>query len=70
MKIFQLINSLPNNKFVDCFKLKAFADDKIYVTRTLTFALRRVENIVGKGEKGWFPAFFSFSHYVFTSRLI
>ena len=27
-----VINPLPNNKFLDCSKLKAFADDKINVT--------------------------------------
>ena len=40
----QRVNSLPNNKFLDCFKSKAFADDKIYVVKTLKFALGRVEN--------------------------
>ena len=41
---------LPNDKFLDCFKLKAFADDKIYVAKTQKFSLGRLENIVGKGE--------------------
>ena len=27
-RLFVLINSLPNDKFVDWWKLKAFADDK------------------------------------------
>ena len=31
-------------------KLKAFEDDKINVTQELKFELRRVENIVAKGE--------------------
>ena len=30
--------------------LKAFEDNKIYVTENLNFVLRRVENIVAKGE--------------------
>ena len=34
----------------DWSKLKAFADDKITVTQILKLVLRRVENIVGKGE--------------------
>ena len=43
-------NSLPNDKFLDWSKLKAFADDKIYMTQKLKFDLGRVENLVGKGE--------------------
>ena len=30
-------------------KLKAFADDNLNMTQTLTLDFRRVENIVGKG---------------------
>ena len=43
-------NSLPNNKILDRSQLKAFADNKINVTKTLKFVLGRVEKIVGKGE--------------------
>ena len=43
-------NSLPNNQLLDWFKLKAFADNKIYITEKLKFVLRKVENKVGKGE--------------------
>ena len=39
-----------NGKFLDWFKLKAFADNKINVTEELKFVLGTVENIVGKGE--------------------
>ena len=39
----------PNCKILDLSKLKAFADDKIIVTKTLKFDLGRVEN-VAKGE--------------------
>ena len=45
---FQLINSLPNNNFVDWSQLKAFADNKINVIEKLKFVLQRTENIVGK----------------------
>ena len=45
-----LLNSLPNNKFLDCSKLKAFADDKINMTQKLKYDLERIGNIVGKGE--------------------
>ena len=43
-------NSLPNDKFVDCSKLKVCADDKINKTEKLKFVLGMGENIVGKGE--------------------
>ena len=58
--IFIKFNSLPNNNILDWSKLKAFADVKIYVTEKLKFVLGKVENIMGKGEKGWLPAFSSF----------
>ena len=42
--------TLPNDKFVDWSKLKAFADDKLKETKRLKIVLGRVEKIVGKGE--------------------
>ena len=42
--------SLPNDKFIDWSKLKAFADDKIKMIKKLKFYFGKVENIVGKGE--------------------
>ena len=47
----------------DWSKLKAFADDKIDVTKTLKFGLGRVENIVGKGENDGYLHFFLFPQY-------
>ena len=44
------VNSLPNNKILDCSKLKVFADDKMKLAKMMIFVLDRVENIVGKGE--------------------
>ena len=44
------LNSLPYDKILDWFKLKAFADNKINVVQKLEFVDGRVENIVGKGE--------------------
>ena len=44
------LNSLPNDKILDLPELKAFAGDKINVTKKLKHALAGVENIVGKGE--------------------
>ena len=43
-------SSLPNDKFLDWSKFKAFADEKINVTEHWKFDVERVENIVGKGE--------------------
>ena len=37
--LWQWINFLPNDKMLDWFKLKAFADDKINVTEKLKFVL-------------------------------
>ena len=45
-----LFNSLPNDKVLDRFKFKAFANDKINVTEKLNFVLGRVETIFGKGQ--------------------
>ena len=54
------INSLPNDKILDWSKLKALADGKINVTEKLKFVLRRVENIVGKGENAGYQHFLLF----------
>ena len=54
------INSLPNDKIVDWFKLKAFADDKIDVNKKLKFGMGGVENIVGKGENAGYQHFSPF----------
>ena len=53
-------NSLPNDKTLQWSKLKAFADHKINVSGKLTFALRRVENIEGKGENAGYQHFLLF----------
>ena len=53
----RLINSLPNEKILDCCKLKAFADDKINVTEKLKFGFGRVENNAEKGENAWYQHF-------------
>ena len=55
-----VINSLPNDKFLDWSKLKAFADNKIFVTKKLKLVFGRVENVVGKRRKCWLPAFSPF----------
>ena len=42
--------SLQNNKMLNWPILKAFAHNKMNLTKKLKFALRKVENIVGKRE--------------------
>ena len=46
--VFSTFNSLPIGEILDWSKLKAFADDKINVTKELKFVLGREENIVRK----------------------
>ena len=42
--------TLPNDKLLDCSKLKTFADDKIKVFKMMIFVFNGVENIMGLGE--------------------
>ena len=51
-----MINTLPNNKFLDWSKFKAFADDKIQQK----FCFGWAENIVGKRENAGFQHFLIF----------
>ena len=46
-----ILNPLPNGKLLDWFKLKAFADYKIYITEKLKFVLKRVKTHCGKRRK-------------------
>ena len=43
---FRSLNPLPNNKILDYFNLKAFADDKFNHTRNMKYAFH-------KGKKKW-----------------
>ena len=45
-----LFNSFPNDKILDCPKLKAFADNKSNVAKKQKFLFDSAENIIGKGE--------------------
>ena len=63
------LNSLPNNKSFNQSKLKTFADNKINVTETLKFVLRKAENTVGKGENAGYQ-YFLLSYNVFKSLLL
>ena len=56
----KIINPLPNNKILDVTKLKAFADDKLNVARTMISLLDRIENTVGKGENAGYQHFLLF----------
>ena len=53
---------LPNNKILDWFKLKAFADDNLHVygAHMMIYVLKRVENTVGKGENAGYQHFLLF----------
>ena len=45
---------------LDWSKFKVFAGDKINLTLKLKFALKRIENIVGKGENTGYQHFLLF----------
>ena len=53
-------NSLPNDKNLDWFIMKAFADNKINENKKMKFCLKRVENIVGKGQNAGYQHFLLF----------
>ena len=59
-----LFNSLPNNIFLDWSKLKAFADDKMKVTKKMKF-VSKWWKILRKKEKMLVTSIFSFSHNIF-----
>ena len=56
-------NPLPDDKILDQTKLKAFADDKLNVTKMIISVFDRIKNILGKAIspfptmflKGFFP---------------
>ena len=60
-----LFNPLPNVKSLVWSKLKAFADDRVNVAKTLISIFDKVENIVGKGENAVYQHFLLFPHNVF-----
>ena len=53
-------NPFPDDKNLTWSKLKAFADDKINVTKMIISVFDRVENIVGKGENAGYQHFLLF----------
>ena len=58
----ELLNSLPNNKFLDWSKLREFAGYKLNLVEKLKFVLGRVGNIAGKGENAGFQHFLLSPH--------
>ena len=50
-------NSLPNDKNLDWFRFKAFADDKINVTEKKEIWFGKGGKHCGKRRKCWLPAF-------------
>ena len=54
------MQTLPNGKILDWFKLKAFADEKINVGEIMISFSDRTENIVGKGENAGYQYFILF----------
>ena len=54
------LNAFQNNKFLGLSNLKAFADDKVSVTKKLRTVLGRLENIVEKGENAGYQHFLLF----------
>ena len=65
---FLFVSPLTDDKISDQTKLKAFAFDKLNVTKMIISVFDRVENIVGKGEIAC-RSNFSFSHNVFKRLL-
>ena len=62
------VNPLPVDKILDQSKLKAFADNKLNITKMILSVFDRVENIVRKGKIAC-TSNFSFSHNVFKRLL-
>ena len=61
MVIFNIhINPLPDNKILDSFKLKEFADDNFKFDENGRKLSKRVENTVGKGEIARYKQFLLF----------
>ena len=55
-----MLNSLPNDKFLDRTKFKAFADDKFKIAKIMIYVFHRVENLEGKVETAFYQHFLLF----------
>ena len=58
-----LVNSLPNDKILDCTNLEAFAFGKFIMAKMVICVSDRVENFVGKGENAGYQHFLLFPQY-------
>ena len=54
------VNPFPNDKFLDSFKLKEFADDNLKLDENGGKFSERIENTVGKGEIARYEQFLLF----------
>ena len=69
MAFLYIINPLPDDKVLEGTNLRAFAEDKLNVTKIMISLYDRVENTVGKGENAGYQHF-SISHSVFQSLVL
>ena len=53
-------NSLPNDKTLDMTKSKAFADNKLNITKITISSFDSIENTVGKGRNAGYQHFLPF----------
>ena len=60
MRLLFGVNPLTDDKILDHTKLKAFANDKLNVTKMIISVFDRAENIVGKGEIARYEQFLLF----------
>ena len=60
---FSILNSLPNNNFLDWTKLKEFAGNKLNVAKVTISLFDWVENTVGKGENAGYQNFLHFPQF-------
>ena len=65
----KVFNSLPNDIFLGCSKLKAFADDKINVNEKIEICFGKDRKTLWEKEKMLVTSIFSFSHNVFKRVL-
>ena len=64
-----MLIALPNNKILDLTKMKALADNKIYVTKMMISFFDRVENIVGKGGNACYQYFLLYVFKMFSYNI-
>ena len=68
-QLFCVVNSYQNGKNLDGSKFKGFSDNKLNITGRIVFVFDEGKNF-GKRRKCKSADIYSFSHYVFKSRLL